>query len=397
MNIRLTLELQRLNRVKIGIVCYPTYGGSGVIATELGLGLAAKGHEVHFITYRMPVRLSGFQQNIYYHEVSPIDYALFDFSPYESSLASKMVDVVQKEKLDLLHVHYAVPHTTAAYLAKKILLEKGIYTPIITTLHGTDITLVGIDPSIAPVIEFCIQKSDGVTCVSQDLKNDTLKHFDITREIEVIHNFIDFSRFGPSNKEHFRQLIAPDGEKILIHISNFRKVKRICDIVDVFEIVNRELPSKLLLIGDGPERAAMESKINEKGLAADTRFLGKQDAVEELLAIADIFLLTSEKESFGLVALEAMACGVPVISSNAGGIGEVNIHGETGFLSEIGDYEDMAVNALRLLQDDVLLSQFRKNALERAQVFELSKILVQYEDMYERILAKAKHIIPAVN
>jgi len=382
--------------VKIGIVCYPTYGGSGVVATELGLGLAAKGHEVHFITYRMPVRLSGFQENIFYHEVSPIDYALFDFSPYESSLASKMVDVVQKENLDLLHVHCAVPHTTAAYLAKKILIQKGIYTPIITTLHGTDITLVGIDSSIAPVIEFCIQKSDGVTCVSEDLKKDTLEHFDITRDIEVISNFIDFSRFGPSNKEHFRQLIAPDGEKILIHISNFRKVKRICDIVNVFEIVNREMPSKLLLIGDGPERVSIESMIREKNLSSDTRFLGKQDAVEELLAIADLFLLTSEKESFGLVALEAMACGVPVISSNAGGIGEVNIHGETGFLSNIGDYQDMARNALQLLQNETMLAKFRKNALERAKVFELSKVLVQYEEMYHRILADANRQVAAL-
>ncbi len=372
--------------MKIGIVCYPTYGGSGVIATELGLGLAAKGHEVHFITYRMPVRLNGFQQNIFYHEVTPIDYALFDFSPYESSLASKIVNVVLNEDLDILHVHYAVPHATAGYLAKKILLERGKYIPVITTLHGTDITLVGIDQSIAPVIEFSIQQSDGVTSVSQDLKDETLRQFQIHKEIQVIPNFIDFKRFGPSNKSHFRELVAPQGEKILIHISNFRKVKRIQDVVSMFEIVRDVLPAKLLLVGDGPERGYIESLVRDKGLSDSTRCLGKQDAVEELLAISDIFVLPSEKESFGLVALEAMACGVPVISSNAGGIGEVNTHGETGYLSEIGDYEDMARNALSLLLDDSRLAAFRQNAMTRAQDFGLDKILLQYEAYYSEVV-----------
>lgn len=372
--------------MKIGIVCYPTYGGSGVIATELGLGLAAKGHEVHFITYRMPVRLNGFQQNIFYHEVTPIDYALFDFSPYESSLASKIVNVVQNEDLDVLHVHYAVPHATAGYLAKKILQERGKYIPVITTLHGTDITLVGIDQSIAPVIEFSIQQSDGVTSVSEDLKQETLRQFDVRKEIRVIPNFIDFQRFGPSNKEHFRELVAPDGEKILIHISNFRKVKRIQDVVSMFEIVQAQVPSKLLLVGDGPERGYIESLIREKGLSPYTRCLGKQDAVEELLAISDLFVLPSEKESFGLVALEAMACGVPVISSDAGGIGEVNAHGETGFLSKIGDYQDMARNALSLLLDDARLAAFRQNAMLRAQEFGLEKILKEYESFYKEIV-----------
>ncbi len=378
--------------MKIGIVCYPTYGGSGVVATELGKGLARRGHDVHFITYRMPVRLSTFQERVYYHEVTPLDYALFDFSPYESTLASKMVNVVLKEGLDLLHVHYAVPHTTAAYLAKKILLAKGIYIPIVTTLHGTDITLVGIDESIAPVIEFCIQKSDGVTSVSEDLRANTYDHFDIECDIKVIPNFIDMSRFEPDDKDHFKKLLAPAGEKILIHVSNFRKVKRIQDVIKVFQIVQQQVPSKLLLIGDGPERGPMERIAEELGVTEHTRFLGKQDAIEELMAIADLFLLTSEKESFGLVALEAMACGVPVISSNAGGISEVNVHGQTGYLSEIGDYEDMAQNSIALLTDEERLLQFRESARQRAQEFELSKILGMYESYYDQVLDKASQI-----
>jgi N-acetyl-alpha-D-glucosaminyl L-malate synthase BshA len=374
--------------MRIGIVCYPTYGGSGVVATELGLALAAKGHQIHFITYKRPVRLTHFSENVFFHEVITEEYPLFDYTPYDTTLTSKLVDVIRYEKLDLLHVHYAIPHATVAYLAKQILSAEGIHIPVVTTLHGTDITLVGSDKSFAPVVAFSINHSDGVTAVSQHLKDETCKQLNIQKEIEVIYNFIDFSRFRRSDKDHFRRAIAPDGEKILVHTSNFRKVKRIEDAILSFDIVRKEVPSKFLLVGDGPERPRLESMARELDMMDDVRFLGKQDAVEELLAVADLFVIPSANESFGLAALEAMACEVPVISSNAGGLPEVNIHGETGFLSEVGDVTDMARNALTLLKDEKLLQSFRKNAVARAQQFDISVILPQYERYYEQILDK---------
>jgi len=372
--------------MKIGIVCYPTYGGSGVVATELGLGLAKRGHEIHFITYKRPARLTTFQENVFYHEVDTDEYPLFEYPPYDTALTSKLVDVVKYENLDLLHVHYAIPHATVAYIAKKILLTQGRYVPVITTLHGTDITLVGNDKAFSPVVEFSINKSDGVTAVSKSLRRQTYEYFNITKEIEVIYNFIDFERFTKSNKDHFKKAIAPDGERILIHVSNFRKVTRVEDAVRIFQKVHQQLPSKLLLIGDGPERRNAEELCREMGLWSDTRFLGKQDAIEELMAVADVFLLPSENESFGLAALEAMACEVPVISSNAGGIPEVNIHGETGFLSDVGNVDEMAVNAVYILSHEEVLSKFRENALAQAKRHDISIILPQYEAYYEEIL-----------
>ncbi len=375
--------------MKIGIVCYPTYGGSGVLATELGLGLARRGHQVHFITYRRPARLNTFHENIYFHEVSAEDYPLFEFPPYDTALASKLVDVVKFEDLDLLHVHYAIPHATVAYMAKKILLTEGRYVPFITTLHGTDITIVGNNNSFAPVVAFSINKSDGVTAVSESLKNQTYEYFNIEKEIKVIYNFIDFTRFNKLNKDHFKKAIAPHGERILLHVSNFRKVKRVEDVILVFKKVYEKLPSKLLLIGDGPERHHVEELCRKLGLHHEVRFLGKQDAIEELLAVADVFIMPSQSESFGLAALEAMACEVPVVSSNVGGLPEVNIQGETGFLSEVGNIEEMAENVLTILQNDEVLQRFRANALAQAKRFDIENILPQYEAYYEEVLRTA--------
>ena len=378
--------------MKIGIVCYPTFGGSGVVATELGMGLARRGHHIHFITYRQPVRLSQhFQENIYYHEVSAADYPLFEYPPYDSALASKMVDVVKYENLDLLHVHYAIPHAMVAYITKKILLTEGRYVPVVTTLHGTDITLVGSNRVFAPVVEFSINKSDGVTAVSNSLKEDTYKYFKINKEIKVIYNFIDFNRFRKTDKEHFKKIIAPNDEKILVHTSNFRKVKRVEDVIYIFKKVYEKIPCKLLLIGDGPERQYMEELCRQIGLCHEIRFLGKQDAVEELLAIADLFVIPSGNESFGLAALEAMACEVPVLSSNVGGLPEVNIHGETGFLSDVGNIEEMAAYAIQLLSDDEMHQRFRKNALAQAKRFDIDNILPQYEAYYEEVLEKSRY------
>jgi N-acetyl-alpha-D-glucosaminyl L-malate synthase BshA len=375
--------------MKIGIVCYPTYGGSGVVATELGKALAKVGHEVHFITYSQPSRLDFFNENIFYHEVSVSSYPLFQYLPYESALASKIVDVVSHEKLDLLHVHYAIPHASAAFLAKQILKSKGIHVPFITTLHGTDITLVGKDPSFEPVVTFSINASDGVTAVSESLRNDTYNEFDIQNEIAVIPNFIDLDRFKKLPKDHFKIAICPNGEKLLMHTSNFRKVKRIEDVVKVFHLVNQRIPSKLLLVGDGPERTSIEMLCRELGVQNDVRFLGKLDVIEEVLSLADLFLLVSEKESFGLAALEAMACEVPLISSNAGGIPEVNIHGVTGYVSEIGDVEDMANNAVHILESDERLATFKKNALSRAKEFDITTILPMYENYYQAVINKS--------
>jgi L-malate glycosyltransferase len=377
--------------MKIGIVCYPTFGGSGVVATELGLGLADKGHDVHFITYKRPVRLTSFHPNVYFHEVAAMDYPLFEYTPYETSLASKMVDVVRYEKLDLLHVHYAIPHAAVAYMAKQILKSYGINIPVVTTLHGTDITLVGNDHSFAPVVEFSINASDGVTAVSEQLRDETNRTFKINKEIKVIYNFIDFSRFRKINKDHFKKAIAPDGEKVLVHISNFRKVKRVEDVIHVFEKVSKKIKSKLLMIGDGPERKHMEELCRSLHLCDEIRFLGKQEAVEELLAVSDLFILPSENESFGLAALEAMACEVPVISSNAGGLPEVNIDGVTGYMCDVGDVEGMAKKSIELLSDEESLATFRKNAYLQAKRFDITEILPQYEAYYSQIIQQASN------
>ena len=375
--------------MKIGIVCYPTYGGSGVLATELGLGLAKKGHQVHFITYRRPARLGHFHENVFYHEVTNEDYPLFEYPPYDTALASKLVDVIRYEKIEILHVHYAIPHAAVAYMAKKILLQEGRYIPVVTTLHGTDITLVGTNETFAPVVAFSINKSDGVTAVSESLKQQTLDAFPIQKDIKVIYNFIDFNRFKKSDKDHFKKAIAPDGERVLVHVSNFRKVKRVEDVVKVFKKVNGFIPSKLLLIGDGPERHNAEMLCRKLNLCSEIRFLGKQDAIEELLAVSDLFIMPSENESFGLAALEAMACEVPIISTNVGGLPEVNLHGQTGFLSEVGDVEDMGMNAIKILKDEQTLAAFRKNAIAQAKKFDLENILPQYEAYYEEILRTA--------
>jgi L-malate glycosyltransferase len=379
--------------MKIGIVCYPTFGGSGIVATELGNSLAKKGHSIHFITYSQPTRLDFFNENVFYHEVGLMNYPLFQYPPYELALTSKMVDVAKFEKLDLVHVHYAIPHATAAYLAKQILKTEGIFMPIITTLHGTDITLVGRDPSYEPVVTFSINESDGITAVSQNLKEDTYAHFKIKKDIEVIPNFIDLERFKKQKKEHFKKAICPNNEKLLVHTSNFRKVKRVEDVVHIFKNVREKLPAKLLLVGDGPERIRIENLCRELGTCDDIRFLGKLEAVEEVLSVADLFLMPSEKESFGLAALEAMACEVPVISSNTGGIPELNIHGVTGFMSDIGDIESMTKNAFYIL-DDNHLPTFKKNALERAKDFDINKILPHYEKFYYKIVNRAKE--PAI-
>ncbi len=368
--------------MNIGIVCYPTFGGSGVVATELGKALAKMGHNVHFITYKQPARLDHFHANVFYHEVRMEDYPLFDYVPYETALASKLVDVAKYEKLDIVHVHYAIPHASAAYMAKQILKKEGISLPVVTTLHGTDITLVGKHPAYEPVVTFSINESDGVTSVSEDLKKDTLKHFKVTKNIEVIPNFIDFDRFSRVDKEHFKKAIAPSGEKILMHTSNFRKVKRVEDTICILERILKKVPAKLLLVGDGPERQQVERLAREKGVSSDVRFLGKQDAIEELLAISDLFLLPSASESFGLAALEAMSCHVPVISSDTGGIPEVNIDGKTGVVIPVGNVDSMAEKAISLLSDANLHKKFSENAYKKAKEFDVNKIVPIYEAFY---------------
>jgi len=377
--------------MKIGIVCYPTYGGSGVVATELGLGLAKQGHQVHFITYQRPARLTSFHENVFFHEVSSMAYPLFEYSPYETALTSKLVDVISFEKLDILHVHYAIPHAAVAFMAKQILASRGIHIPVVTTLHGTDITLVGNDKSFSPVVEFSINNSDGVTAVSEYLRRETCNLFNINKDIKVVYNFIDFERFKKTDKEHFKKAIAPEGEKILIHTSNFRKVKRVQDVIKVFKNVHDKIDAKLLLIGDGPERQSLENLCREMGLCEDIRFLGKQDAVEELLSLADVFIIPSENESFGLAALEAMACQVPVISSDVGGLTEVNDDGITGFVCKVGDTDTMAEKCLEILKDEETHDRFKKNALARAQEFNLDKILPQYVSYYQELIAQSKN------
>ena len=371
--------------MKIGIVCYPTFGGSGVVATELGKALALKGHKVHFITYSQPARLDFFNENLFYHEVYIPSYPLFQYAPYELALSSKMVDIVKFEKLDVLHVHYAIPHASAAFMAKQILKTQGINIPVITTLHGTDITLVGKDASFEPVVTFSINQSDGVTAVSDSLRTETYEFFPIERDIKVIPNFINLEKFQRQKKEHFRLAISPNNEKLIVHTSNFRSVKRVEDVIRIFSMVNKEIPSKLLLVGDGPDRPRMEKLCRELGICNDVRFLGKLEAVEEVLSVADLFLMPSEKESFGLAALEAMACEVPVISTNAGGIPELNLHGITGFVSPVGDVEDMVKNALYVL-DDENLPTFKANALARAKEFDVENIVPVYESYYQKII-----------
>ncbi len=375
--------------MKIGIVCYPTFGGSGVVATELGTALAAKGHQVHFISYSQPVRLDFFSGNLFYHEVNVSDYPLFDYPPYELVLASKLVDVVKYEKLDLLHVHYAIPHASAAYMAKQILASQGINIPFITTLHGTDITLVGKDPSFEPVITFAINQSDAVTAVSQSLKDDTYTNFpNVKKDIHVIPNFICLDDYKMENRRCDKKMYAPYGERLLIHVSNFRKVKRVEDVLRVFDKVRKQIPSKLILVGDGPERPNIEKLCRELDTCNDIKSLGKIQNPEQVLSIADLFLLTSETESFGLAALEAMASHVPVISTNSGGIPEVNINGFSGFMSNVGDVDDMAKNAISILKDDATLQTFKNNAYEQATKFDITKILPLYENLYNKVIGK---------
>jgi N-acetyl-alpha-D-glucosaminyl L-malate synthase BshA len=373
--------------MNIAIVCYPTFGGSGVLATELGKVLAEKGHNIHFITYQQPVRLSGFHANIFYHEVRVPTYPLFDFPPYETALASAMVDVANNHDIDLLHVHYAIPHASAAYMAKQILSKQGKRLPVITTLHGTDITLVGRDKTYSPVVTFSMEESDILTAVSENLKEETYRNFSIQKPIEVIYNFIDIKRFNRKPVDAFKKLIAPNGEKIIVHASNFRKLKRIQDVVKVFLEIDKKIPSKLLLIGDGPERPEIEAFTRTCNQCGEIKFLGKQEQIEDILPIADLFLLPSEYESFGLAALEAMAAEVPVISTNAGGLPEININGFSGYMSNVGDIEDMSKNAIAILSDSATHLQFKANALAQAKRFGIDNIVPQYEALYERVVS----------
>lgn len=370
--------------MRIGIVCYPTFGGSGVLATELGKALADKGHSVHFITYQQPVRLNVFNANIYYHEVRVPTYPLFDYPPYEVALASTMVDVIKNHDLDLLHVHYAIPHASAAYMARQIMLKSGRHVPFITTLHGTDITLVGKDKTYEPVVTFSINESDAITAVSNNLREETFRSFKITKEIEVIYNFVDIKRFSKKPIDAFRQVIAPKGEKIMVHASNFRKVKRVNDVIKIFAEVRKELPTKLLMIGDGPERSATEELAKELGVHDDVRFVGKQEQIEEILLVSDVFVLPSEYESFGLAALEAMAARVPVISTNTGGLPEINIHGETGYTANLGDISAMSKYAVDMLSNETLLAELKEGAYQQALRFDISNIVPLYEKLYSR-------------
>jgi N-acetyl-alpha-D-glucosaminyl L-malate synthase BshA len=369
--------------VKIAIVCYPTFGGSGVVATELGIALAGKGHEIHFITYKQPVRLSLLGSNIHFHEVHVPEYPLFHYQPYELALSSKLVDMVKLYNIELLHVHYAIPHAYAGYMAKKMLQEEGISLPMVTTLHGTDITLVGNHPFYKPAVTFSINKSDVVTSVSQSLKDDTLRLFDIKKEIHVIPNFIDTSKYHRQFTDCQRSMMAQPDEKIITHISNFRKVKRIPDVIRIFHIIQQHIPSRLLMVGEGPEKEKAEYLCQTLGIADKVLFLGNSNEIDKILCFSDLLLLPSETESFGLVALEAMANGVPVISSNSGGLPEVNVQGVSGFLSEVGHVEDMAKNALAVLQNQTLQLKFSQQAKEQAARFDISRIVPMYESIYQ--------------
>ena len=375
--------------MRIAIVCYPTFGGSGVVATELGLELARRGHEIHFITYSQPVRLALLNPNVHYHEVNVPEYPLFHYQPYELALSSKLVDMVKLYKIEVLHVHYAIPHAYAGYMAKQMLKDEGIDIPMVTTLHGTDINLLVNHPFYKPAVTFSINKSDFVTSVSQSLKDDTLKLFNIKNEIQVIPNFIELDKIKKEDKSPCqRSVMANDEERIITHISNFRKVKRIPDIIAIFNKIQKEIPAKLMMVGEGPEKEKAEQLCRELGIQDKVIFFGNSNEIDTILCQTDLFLLPSKTESFGLVALEAMACGVPVISSNAGGLSEVNKDGFSGYLSEVGDVDGMANNALKILKNQTDLDQFKKNALITAQQFDIKKILPLYEDLYQRAIAK---------
>ncbi len=373
--------------MKIGITCYPTYGGSGVVATELGKALADKGHSIHFVSYALPHRLRTFSENVYFHEVEFSSYPLFEHQLYALSLASKMIEVIEYENLDLLHVHYAIPHAVSGYLAQQILRKKGYNIKMITTLHGTDITLAGLEPSFLPLVKFSIEESDGVTCVSRFLKEKTLTNYQIEKDIKVINNFIDTNLFKPIKNEALRKHLAPNGEKILVHTSNFRPVKRVSDTIRVLNLVKKEVPAKLLLIGDGPDRSECERLSRELNIQKDVIFLGKQDGLTDILGASDLFLMPSQSESFGLSALEAMACGVPAITSSVGGLPELVLHNQTGFISEIGDIERMAKYTIDLLGNEKKMNKFRKNSRERAvNNFEKSLVIPEYENYYNEVL-----------
>ncbi|MEM7035424.1 MAG: N-acetyl-alpha-D-glucosaminyl L-malate synthase BshA [Bacteroidota bacterium] len=376
--------------MNIGIVCYPTYGGSGVVATELGKSLALRGHKVHFITYSRPIRLGMFTQNVTFHEVRVQDYPLFEYPPYESALASTMVDVARYQNIDVFHVHYAIPHASAGMLARNILADMGRYVPLITTLHGTDITLVGKEKAYEPVVAYSINQSDGITAVSDFLRRSTHDTFPIRKEIEVIPNFVDTERFSRQDKEHFHKIIAPNGEKIVLHTSNFRKVKRIEDVILAFQRIRGGVNSKLLMVGDGPERSKAEALCRELDLCSDIVFLGNQNPVEELYSIGDLFLMPSASESFGLSALEAMACGMPCITSDAGGLPEINLNGKTGYVCAVGDVDNMGARGVEILSDDKKWADFSTNAREKALEFDREAVVPQYEKYYEKILQQAK-------
>jgi L-malate glycosyltransferase len=372
--------------MNIGIVCYPTFGGSGVVATELAKGLANRGHNLHILSYARPARLDSFRTDITFHEVDLSSYPLFEYPPYDLALANMMVNLIQYEKLDVLHVHYAIPHATSAYLAKQILNSRAKDVAVVTTLHGTDITLIGSDPSYKQVVDFSINQSDGVTAVSEYLKNETYRHFDIKKDIRVIPNFIDLDRFKRSKKEHFKKMICPDGEKVVTHVSNFREVKRVPDVVASFQrVLSNGVKAKLLMVGDGPDRPRAEQKCRELGICEHVRFLGKQEQVEEVLSISDLFMIPSGSETFGLAALEAMSCSVPVVSSNIGGLPEVNIHGETGYLCELGDVDCMGRCATEILSDETVHARMAEAARKRAEIFEMDKVVTVYEEYYEEV------------
>ena len=372
--------------MKIAIVCYPTFGGSGVVATELGIALSKRGHEIHFITYKQPVRLELLSSNVHFHEVNVPEYPLFHYQPYELALSSKLVNVIRNHRIDLLHVHYAIPHAYAGYMAKKMLQSEGITIPMVTTLHGTDITLVGNHPFYKPAVTFSINNSDVITCVSESLKQDTLRHFEVTKDIDVVHNFIDTNVSEKVFTDCQRDLMAEADEKIITHISNLRPVKRLNDVVSVFYKIQQSIKAKLIIVGEGPEREAAEQLIKEYDIAYKVIFVGQSNEIDKILCFSDLFLLPSEAESFGLAALEAMVDGVPVISSNAGGLPEVNIHGESGFLSDVGDIDDMAANALKIFKDEETLKEFKERAKKVAKSFDINTIVPKYESLYQKAI-----------